>query len=59
MVMTNQQMMEIMGKLQESLKRLGYQALLNSLTKLEKSPIALRELLELAKRAEETSDNSS
>ena len=55
-----QEMMKMMGELAERLKRLGCPALLNELTKFENSPNAIRELLDLAKRAEAegASDNS-
>lgn len=53
MVMTNQEMMKLMEELQERLKRLGCKALFDQLPKLEHSPDAVRELLDLATRAEE------
>lgn len=59
MVMTKQQMMQIVGELQDRLKRLGCPALINELTKLEKSPYAVRELLDLARKPEEASDQQT
>jgi hypothetical protein len=56
MVMTQQGMRLLMDELQKCLKRLGCLALFDELTKLERSPDAICELLDLAKRAEAASD---
>lgn len=54
MVMNTQQMRDLMGELQERLKRLGCMALYDEMTKIEyPSPEAIRQLLDLATKAEE------